>query len=90
LARDKIGQFTAQAARLAGAEVTVCDRNERRLKVARDLGAHKTVALSKDGSSWDAIRTAGPFDVVFEDSGAPVLDLVIGAGGTKTAVVSVE
>jgi 2-desacetyl-2-hydroxyethyl bacteriochlorophyllide A dehydrogenase len=78
-----IGQFTTQAARLAGAEVTVCDLNERRLKVARDLGAHKTVALPKDGSSWDAVRTAGPFDVVFEDSGAPVLDLVIGAGGTK-------
>jgi hypothetical protein len=38
-----IGQFTAQAARLAGAHVTVCDLNGRRLSIARDLGAQRTV-----------------------------------------------
>lgn len=73
-----IGQFTAQASRLAGAVVTICDLNEKRLEVAGSTGAHHTVAVTEDAESWDAVRQAGPFDVVFEDSGAPILDIVIG------------
>jgi 2-desacetyl-2-hydroxyethyl bacteriochlorophyllide A dehydrogenase len=74
-----IGQFTAQAARLAGAVVTICDLNEKRLGIAGKLGAHATIALTTDAASWEAVKQAGPFDVVFEDSGAPILDSVIGA-----------
>lgn len=73
-----IGQFTAQVARLAGAIVTVCDLNEKRLAIAKTLGAHATIALTTDVASWAAVKQAGPFDVVFEDSGAPILDSVIG------------
>jgi len=74
-----IGQFTAQAARIAGADVTVCDINEKRLEVAKSLGAHATITLTTEAASWDAVKAAGPFDIVFEDSGAPVLDYIIGA-----------
>jgi 2-desacetyl-2-hydroxyethyl bacteriochlorophyllide A dehydrogenase len=73
-----IGQFTAQAARLAGAVVTVCDVNKERLAVAGQLGAHQTIAVDK-ADSWEAVKKAGPFDAVFEDSGAAVLDNIIGA-----------
>jgi 2-desacetyl-2-hydroxyethyl bacteriochlorophyllide A dehydrogenase len=74
-----IGQFTAQAARLAGTEVAVLDVNAARLDIAAALGAHLTIRVEKNGS-WGAVFDAGPFDVVFENSGAPVLDLVIGTG----------
>lgn len=71
-----IGQFTAQAARAAGALVTVIDLNAERLEIARKLGAHRTVQVTADGS-WDEVVAEGRFDVVFEDSGAPVLDRII-------------
>ncbi|MCY3017959.1 MAG: zinc-binding alcohol dehydrogenase [Planctomycetota bacterium] len=77
-----IGQFTAQAARIAGAVVTVCDLNARRLAIAEQMGAHKSITLGRD-DNWEAVRQAGPFDVVFEDSGAPVLDTIIGANWGK-------
>jgi len=72
-----IGQFTAQAARAAGAVVTVVDLDERRLAVARECGAHRTVQL-RAGEPWGDVLK-GKFDVAFEDSGAPVLDEVVGA-----------
>ena len=75
-----IGQFTAQAARLAGASVTICDLNEKRLAIAKASGAHATITLTTDAASWAAVKAAGPFDVVFEDSGAPILDQVMGTG----------
>ncbi|MCX7011224.1 MAG: zinc-binding dehydrogenase [Candidatus Sumerlaeota bacterium] len=70
-----VGQFTAQAARLAGAVVTVCDLNARRLEAAAGLGAHKTMTPDED---WANIKGGGPYDCVFEDSGAPILDRVLG------------
>ena len=73
-----IGQLTAQAARLAGAVVTVCDLDAQRLEVAQSLGAHATIRLTTEAASWDAAKKAGPFDVVIEDSGAPILDQVVG------------
>lgn len=73
-----IGQFTAQAARLAGAVVTICDLDAKRLAMAKSLGAHATITLTTDAASWAAVKEAGPFDAVFEDSGAPILDRVIG------------
>ncbi len=70
-----IGQFTAQAARAAGAELTVCDLNNERLAIAKQLGAPQTVVPDEN---WDNVKNLGPFDCVFEDSGAPVLDFIIG------------
>ena len=81
-----IGQFTAQAARAAGGHITICDLDQRRLTIAKTLGAHRTVTVKGDGS-WDDVRSAGPFDTVFEDSGAPVIDKIIGGGfGTKRLI----
>ena len=73
-----IGQFTAQAARAAGAHVTVVDPNERRLAVAAECGAHRTIPVTGDDTWSGPIRAAGPYDVVFEDSGAAVLENLIG------------
>lgn len=73
-----IGQFTAQAARAAGAVVTVCDLDARRLEVAGRLGAHQTVSMTGD-ESWNLLKQIGPFDVVFEDSGAPIMDKLLAA-----------
>lgn len=70
-----IGQFTSQAALACGAIVTVCDLNADRLRVAAELGAHHTVVPDDD---WANIKALGPFDCVFEDSGAPVLDGIVG------------
>ncbi len=70
-----IGQFTSQAARACGAVVTVCDVNQERLLVARSLGAQQTVVPDAD---WANVKALGPFDCVFEDSGAPVLDRIVG------------
>jgi 2-desacetyl-2-hydroxyethyl bacteriochlorophyllide A dehydrogenase len=78
-----IGQFTAQAARAAGAHVTVCDLNEERLAIAAKLGAHRTVTVS-DEESWKQVGSGGQFDMVFEDSGAPILDGILrGFGGKR-------
>ncbi|MGD0090473.1 MAG: zinc-binding alcohol dehydrogenase [Planctomycetota bacterium] len=77
-----VGQFTAQAARIAGASVTVCDLDAKRLAVAGQLGAHRTIGLKRD-DNWGEVLSAGPFDAVFEDSGAPVLDKIIGANWGK-------
>jgi (R,R)-butanediol dehydrogenase/meso-butanediol dehydrogenase/diacetyl reductase len=71
-----IGQFTAQAARLCGAHVTIVDRDEARLAVARHLGAQNAILPDE---KWQNVKNAGPFDVVLEDSGAPILDHIVGA-----------
>jgi len=76
-----IGQFAAQAARVCGARVTVADVDDARLDLARRLGADATVNVaSPEGlEQLRAAKKAGrPFTVVFEDSGADVLDWIIG------------
>jgi 2-desacetyl-2-hydroxyethyl bacteriochlorophyllide A dehydrogenase len=76
-----VGQFTAQYAKAAGARVTVCELDDNRLEIARRLGAHATVN-TRDDAGWALLREQyAPFDVVFEDSGAPVLDRIIGGNG---------
>jgi len=82
-----IGQFSAQAARAAGAHVTICDLDEERLAIARELGAHRTVTITDEGS-WKQVGSGGQFDVVFEDSGAPVLDTILGGSGGQPLVKS--
>jgi len=53
-----IGQFTAQAARVAGAEVTICDLDAGRLALAAELGADATQVVDGD-EAWAALRAAG-------------------------------
>lgn len=72
-----IGQFTAQAARAAGAVVTIVDLSADRLAVAQTCGADRTIQIVGD-DSWRTVHDAAPFDIIFEDSGAPVLDKIIG------------
>ncbi|MDB4699024.1 zinc-binding dehydrogenase [Candidatus Latescibacteria bacterium] len=71
-----VGQFTAQIARLSGAVVTVCDLDAERLEVAAKLGAHSVLIPDAD---WANVAAAGPFDCAIEDSGAPILDHVVGS-----------
>ena len=72
-----VGLFTAQIAHAAGARVTKGYYNPPRLEIAKSTGVQSTVTI-KDDSDRDRIRSTGPYDVVFEDSGAPVLDRIIG------------
>ncbi len=74
-----IGQFTAQAARASGAHVTVVDLDQHRLDLALECGADAVFQITGD-ETWAAIREAGQFDIVFEDSGADVLGKIIGVG----------
>jgi NADPH:quinone reductase-like Zn-dependent oxidoreductase len=74
-----VGSFAVQLAVAAGARVTALVSSERRVDAASALGAHE-VLTSLDG--------AGPFDLVLEGVGGPVLADAIHAlapGGTVTA-----
>lgn len=71
-----IGNFTAQTAKAAGAEVTICDLDAKRLDIAAKMGIGTKQITGDD--SWKDLKAAGPFDAVFEDSGAPVLDKIVG------------
>lgn len=73
-----IGQFAVQAARLAGAEVTLSSRGQARLDIAAGIGAVRTIAA--DSTLDEALLAAGPFDVVAECSGSDNLDGIIGTG----------
>ena len=72
-----VGQFAAQAARVVGAEVTICDLDETRLALAAELGADHCVNSGTDEGLAE-LRGLAPFSVVVECSGADVLGLVIG------------
>ncbi|MFN8215318.1 MAG: zinc-binding alcohol dehydrogenase [Solirubrobacterales bacterium] len=74
-----IGQMTARIAAAKGAEVWICDVDPERLEIAAEEGVGP-IALTEEARSWSAVRERGPFDVVFEDSGAPVLDRIFGRG----------
>ncbi len=77
-----IGQFTAQVAGAAGAMVTIVDLEESRLAVARQCGIPAAVRIA-GAETWAELKAMGGFDIVFEDSGAPVLDAVVGANWGK-------
>ncbi len=74
-----IGLFTAQAAKAAGATVTICDLDGHRLDVAGRLGIASRVRIIGE-ESWAELKAIGPFNAAFEDSGAAVLDKIIGGG----------
>ena len=72
-----IGQFSAQAARVMGVQVTVADRHDDRLRLAAELGADRTVnTASAEGQA--ALKAHQPYSVIFECSGGDVLDQIIG------------
>ncbi len=80
-----IGQFAAQAAQAAGAETWLANRSEDRLEVARQCGVRHTVQITGD-ETWQALQKPG-FDVVIDDSGADILDKIIGLGFGKPGVL---
>jgi 2-desacetyl-2-hydroxyethyl bacteriochlorophyllide A dehydrogenase len=72
-----IGQFAAQASRIMGAHVTVVDRQDDRLAMAKQLGADVVVnTAAADGDK--VLQAAKPFSVIFECSGGDVLGQIIG------------
>jgi 2-desacetyl-2-hydroxyethyl bacteriochlorophyllide A dehydrogenase len=75
-----IGQFTAQSARAAGAHVTICDLDAKRLELAAKCGAHRTVRITGEETWSGELIAEGKFDIVFEDSGADVIKHIIGKG----------
>ena len=67
-----IGQFAAQSARASGAKVTFSEIDERRLAVAGELGAHRTLdARSKD--FLEQIKEGAPYDYIIDSSGTASL-----------------
>ena len=81
-----IGQLTAQAARASGAHVTIADLNAARLAAARECGVQATIRILSD-ETWTEIKKGGLFDAIFEDSGAPILDKIIGLDGWGAGLI---
>lgn len=67
-----IGQFAAQAARAAGARVTVTEVNDRRLAAARELGADAVID-ARHSSAEAALKAGGPYDCIVDACGAQSL-----------------
>ncbi len=75
-----IGLFSMQGALAHGAEVSIADIDSSRLEYAKKLGADYIYNTStKEGR--DALEARGPYDVVFEITGAqPVMEFIFGIG----------
>jgi len=67
-----IGQGAAQSARAFGAYVTVLDMNQKRLDVAKELGAHRAINAG-DPSAMDQLKQGGPYNCILDASGAKSL-----------------
>jgi (R,R)-butanediol dehydrogenase/meso-butanediol dehydrogenase/diacetyl reductase len=65
-----IGAFSVWAATSRGADVTVYERDASRLEIARALEARETIAADPDRAPLDLLQELGPFDVVYETTGA--------------------
>jgi len=65
-----VGQIAAQLAAQAGARTTICDLDERRLAIARQIGAVEK-ALNVTGKRWVEQIADGTFDTVLDFAGAP-------------------
>jgi (R,R)-butanediol dehydrogenase/meso-butanediol dehydrogenase/diacetyl reductase len=65
-----IGSFATWAASSRGAEITVYDLDVGRLSTAESLGAVRSVAAEPETPAIDALLPEGPFDVVYEMTGA--------------------
>ena len=75
-----IGLFGMQGALAHGAKVSIADINDDRLKYARKLGADYVYnTATQEGRN--AVEARGPYDVVFEMTGAdPVMKFIFGTG----------
>jgi 2-desacetyl-2-hydroxyethyl bacteriochlorophyllide A dehydrogenase len=67
-----IGNFSAQAARIKGGQVTVTDVVPFRLELARKTGAHRTL-LASDEATWQALKQGAPFDRIIDACSAESL-----------------
>lgn len=67
-----IGQFAAQCARAVGALVTVSEVDDRRLRVAGELGAHRLVN-ARDDDAFARLKDGGPYECIIDTSGLPSL-----------------
>jgi (R,R)-butanediol dehydrogenase/meso-butanediol dehydrogenase/diacetyl reductase len=65
-----IGAFAVWSSVSRDAEVTVYEQDPDRLAIAAELGAAATVEATEDGTVLDRLRDRGPFDVVYEMTGA--------------------
>ncbi len=68
-----VGQVAAQFAALQGARVTICDIDDRRLDIARKVGAAEQ-ALNVEGDGWAAQIADESFDAVLDFAGVPGME----------------
>lgn len=68
-----VGQLVTQIAVSAGACVTLCDIDERRLEVAQSIGAADEI-VNVDGDGWDKHVPECGFDVVLDAAGVPKME----------------
>ena len=68
-----IGQTAAQVAALFGARVTICDIDDRRLQLARRIGAAEH-ALNVEGSGWSQQIADESFDAILDFAGVPGME----------------
>ncbi len=68
-----IGQAAAQFAALQGARVTICDVDDRRLDLARKIGAAEQ-ALNVEGDRWSARIADASYDAVLDFAGVPGME----------------
>jgi L-iditol 2-dehydrogenase len=67
-----IGLFAAQAARAAGAAVTITDMNHHRLEIAKRSGI-STVLDPKNSHDWEILAANRPYDCIIDACGSPSL-----------------
>jgi 2-desacetyl-2-hydroxyethyl bacteriochlorophyllide A dehydrogenase len=67
-----IGNFTAQAAKAAGAKVTVTDMIQERLDAARACGAH-IVLSAADANTNQLVKQGAPYSHIYDCCSAPAL-----------------
>lgn len=68
-----VGQLVTQIAASTGACVTLCDVDERRLKIAESIGAADGI-LNVDGDGWGKQIPDSGFDVVLDAAGVPGME----------------
>ncbi|MYH19538.1 MAG: zinc-binding dehydrogenase [Gemmatimonadetes bacterium] len=68
-----LGQVAAQVASGMGARATICDIDEGRLAIAREIGAAEAV-LDVSGEQWNQKVGEAAFDVVIDFAGVPGME----------------
>lgn len=68
-----VGQFAAQIAVNTGARVTICDTDESRLELARQIGAVEA-ACNVAGDGWQKHIQDASFDAILDVAGVPGME----------------